>query len=87
MNLVSEYRSTRPEILIFPPHFIACLFPKNLVALAALFSYVGLWHGKKILTQFKAALSQLESTETDIHNKLMKSYQEIPEWLCECNAR
>lgn len=58
----------------------------NFLAVSSLISTVILYHGKTIWRQFKAAMSQVTDDEEDIHNRLMKSYRDIPEWLVFANS-
>ena len=50
------------------------------MAITAAISHVFLWYGKSIWKQFKAALAQ-RNEETDIHNKLMEAYPDVPDWV------
>lgn len=53
----------------------------NFLTITALFSHVALWHGKVIIAQLRAAFKQIETPEDDdIHNQLMRAYEDIPEW-------
>src|SRR5690349_9103683 len=53
----------------------------SFVAFTAMFSHVVIWHGKTIVRQVKAMISQVDSPDDhDIHNRLMSRYRQIPEW-------
>jgi OPT family oligopeptide transporter len=48
--------------------------------IAAVISHVYLWHGSQIWKQTKEAFGQLKTDlEDDIHNRLMRSYYEVPD--------
>ena len=49
------------------------------MSIAAAVSHVILWYGKSIWKQLKAAMKQ-KNEESDIHNRLMKSYPDVPDW-------
>lgn len=44
-------------------------------------SHVFIWHGKDIVRQFKQFISHKNHEEDDIHNRLMRSYPEVPEFV------
>ena len=50
------------------------------MSIAAAVSHVILWYGKSIWKQLKAAMKQ-KNEENDIHNRLMKSYPDVPDWV------
>lgn len=52
----------------------------SFLQIAAAISHVLLWYGKSIWRQFKDAMKQ-RNDETDIHNRLMAAYPDIPEWM------
>lgn len=64
----------------YSPLFLSPAFALNyglsFAALIAALVHCGLFHGKEIWYRFKAARSQ----EPDVHMRLMKKYQEAPEW-------
>lgn len=51
------------------------------MAVTAACVHVFLWYGKSIIKQFKAAINQVNDEESDIHNRLMRAYPDIPEWM------
>jgi hypothetical protein len=51
------------------------------MTVTAALTYVLLWYGKNILRQLKNALNQITNDEEDIHNRLMRAYPDIPEWM------
>jgi len=76
----TAYNLQKPIFL--GPMFCLTYFAQFLT-LASLVANVALWHGKTIVAQFKSAISQVESEseKDDIHNVLMRSYRDIPEWV------
>jgi hypothetical protein len=57
----------------------------NFLALSSMFSHVAIWHGHKIIKQFKRAFvnanSKSDDDDKDIHNELMKAYPDVPNKL------
>ena len=53
----------------------------SFMSIAAAVTHVILWHGHEIKHQVYNAFRQMEDTSTDIHNRLMASYPDIPEWM------
>lgn len=50
---------------------------------AAVLMHVSLWYGPKISAQIKAMFKQLDTSHgltEDVHLKIMRNYQNIPEW-------
>ena len=50
------------------------------MAIAAAVAHVFLWYGKSIVQQFRAAIRQVND-EQDIHNRLMRAYPDVPDWV------
>ena len=50
------------------------------MAITAAISHVFLWYGRSIWKQFRAAIAQ-RNEETDIHNRLMEAYPDVPDWV------
>ncbi|KAG6360398.1 hypothetical protein INS49_011457 [Diaporthe citri] len=70
---LKKYQEYSP--LFLPPTF-ALNYGLSFAALTAALVHCGLFHGKEILYRLKAARNQ----EPDIHMKLMKKYQDAPDW-------
>ncbi|KAK7932488.1 OPT family small oligopeptide transporter [Apiospora marii] len=70
---VAKYKDYSP--LFLPPAF-ALNYGLSFAALTAALVHIGLFHGKEIWYRFKAARNQ----EPDIHLRLMKKYQDAPDW-------
>ncbi|KAI8908986.1 OPT oligopeptide transporter protein-domain-containing protein [Gorgonomyces haynaldii] len=69
------------------PFFLTASFSTNYFAsfilLGAVLSHIGLWYGKELGKQLKDLIQnkRLDEGQKDIHNELMKSYSDIPEWM------
>ncbi|KAJ3113417.1 hypothetical protein HK100_001999 [Physocladia obscura] len=63
--------------------FFAMQYGSSFLTIAAVLSHVGLWYGSIIKRQAKNAFKQIsDSVEAgDIHNKLMLSYWDPPDWM------
>ncbi|KAI2628471.1 OPT family small oligopeptide transporter [Hypoxylon sp. NC1633] len=70
---LDKYRNYSP---LFLSPTLALNYGLSFAALTASLVHVGLFHGKEIWYRFKTARNQ----EPDIHLKLMKKYNEAPEW-------
>ena len=53
----------------------------SFINIAAVFSHVFLWYGADVYRQFREALQQLENQDEDDHNRLMRSYKDVPDWF------
>ncbi|KAI8810324.1 OPT oligopeptide transporter protein-domain-containing protein [Cladochytrium replicatum] len=74
---VTKYNEVGP---IYISDLFAVTYLVDFIVLPAMVAHVVVWYGKDIVRQFKAAVKQIND-ETDIHNKLMASYADIPEWF------
>jgi OPT family small oligopeptide transporter len=68
------------------PFYLASSFSINYLCsfmnIAAVFSHVMLWYGSSIWKQMKKAFGSLKDEHyTDIHNRLMQAYRDIPDWI------
>ncbi|KAI8914276.1 OPT oligopeptide transporter protein-domain-containing protein [Gorgonomyces haynaldii] len=69
------------------PFFLTASFSTNyftsFINLGAILSHIGLWYGKDLMKQVKDLLQnkRLDEGQKDIHNELMKAYNDIPEWM------
>ncbi|KAI1089830.1 OPT family small oligopeptide transporter [Rostrohypoxylon terebratum] len=70
---LEKYRNYSP---LFLSPALALNYGLSFAALMASLVHVGLFHGKEIWYRYRAARNQ----EPDIHLKLMKKYDEAPEW-------
>lgn len=70
---IEKYRNYSP---LFLSPTLALNYGLSFAALMASLVHVGLFHGKEIWYRYKAARNQ----EPDIHLKLIKKYDEAPEW-------
>ncbi|KAI8803759.1 OPT oligopeptide transporter protein-domain-containing protein [Cladochytrium replicatum] len=74
---VTKYNEVGP---IYISDLFAVTYLVDFIVLPAMVTHVAVWYGKDIIRQFKAAIKQIND-ETDIHNKLMAAYPDIPEWF------
>ncbi|KAI8809016.1 OPT oligopeptide transporter protein-domain-containing protein, partial [Cladochytrium replicatum] len=74
---ITKYSEVGP---IYISDFFAITYMIEFMVLPAMVAHVVVWYGKDVIRQFKAALKQVND-ETDIHNKLMAAYPDIPEWF------
>ncbi|KAJ3274328.1 hypothetical protein HDV01_003172 [Terramyces sp. JEL0728] len=72
----ARYQQESP---IYISSFFALAYAASFLSIVAAFTHVYLWHGNEIYVQLRSALKQLEETEEDIHNLLMKRYPDISE--------
>ena len=74
------YDSIKP---IYITEQFAMQYLSHFLTLSSMVSFVALWHGRRIYTQFKDAINQTVDQDDDIHSKLMAKYSTIPEklWL------
>lgn len=85
--LTQDFQLDEQKYAIQGPFFLTDFFAigyfTSFLNIAAVVSHVGLWYGKDIVKQAKAAFRQTRTDDglTDTHNQLMKAYADIPEWL------
>ncbi|KAJ3323512.1 hypothetical protein HDV06_001789 [Boothiomyces sp. JEL0866] len=68
------------ESPIYISSFFALAYAASFLSIVAAFTHVFLWHGNEIYVQLNSAIRQMEDSEEDIHNKLMKRYPDISEY-------
>ncbi|KAI8809022.1 OPT oligopeptide transporter protein-domain-containing protein [Cladochytrium replicatum] len=74
---ITKYNEVGP---IYISDFFAITYLIDFIVLPAMVTHVAVWYGKDVIRQFKAAIKQIND-ETDIHNKLMAVYTDVPEWF------
>lgn len=75
---IEKYDAFKP---IYISELFAMTYMGNFLVIGASFVHVALWHGKEIVKQVKEAIRQTQNSETDIHNKLMAAYPDVPDWV------
>jgi hypothetical protein len=74
----TAYEEMKP-ILLGPMFSLSYL--AQFLTLSSLFTSVLIWNGPTIWRQAKAAFKQEDCQENDIHNRLMKAYRDVPDWV------
>ena len=75
---LESYNRQQP---IYITTMFAVVYGQDFLSLSAAVVHVILWYGSTIVKQLKAALRQEENDDTDIHNRLMRAYPDVPEWM------
>lgn len=78
--LTEDYQFDEEKYMAYSPLYLttnfALCYGISFAAISSVLVHVLLYHGKELMRQFKEARNQ----EDDIHMKMMKKYQDAPDW-------